>query len=611
VSISPNACVIIDDKPHFLTVNEILKINTDKTVALLTQELEIRRSSLLEKILFSSLEKIFIENRIYRDIEECETWEEVLTAIDKGLEPYKKQFYREITEEDLVRLTEIKIKRISRFDSFKAEEALKKLEEDLKETEYHLAHIIEYAVDYFKGLLERYGKGRERKTEIKSFETISAKVVAANNAKLYVNRSEGFIGYGLKKDEFVMECSDLDDVMVIRKDGVCKVSRISDKVFMGKGILYAGVFKKNDERLVFNMIYLDGKSGRSMAKRFQVLAITRDKEYQLTKGHKGSKALYLSANPNAEAEVVTVYLTSGSKARKKVFDFDFVDLDIKGRSAGGNIVTRYPVRKVVLSKEGVSTMGGLDIWYDPIVGRLNRDQRGNYVGKFQGNDRIMVVYKDGSYELTDFELTNRYEPEKVVMLDQYASDKVVSAVHYDSASKSYYLKRFCIETSTVGKRFIFINESQGSKLLAATSLQEPTLKIQFKREKSRKTEEAEFVSNDLIEVKGWKATGNKFTKHRVVSAAFLGPDGVEEVAKPPQSSTPPAPQPAKDTDVKSAEEPDKPSKKVASKQSQKPKSKAKDQGEASDKGDGYQVGTTIDLDVSSDGEQDQLGLFES
>ena len=266
VSISPNACIIIDDKPHFLTVNEILKISTDQTVALLTQELEIKRASLLERILFSSLEKIFIENRIYRDIEECETWEEVLAAIDKGLKPYKKQFYREITEEDLVRLTEIKIKRISKYDSFKAEEALKKLEEDLKETEYHLAHIIDYAVDYFKGLLERYGEGRERKTEIKSFETISAKVVAANNARLYVNRNEGFIGYGLKRDEFVMECSDLDDVMVIRKDGVCKVSRISDKVFMGKGILYAGVFKKNDERRVFNLIYLDGKSGRSHGK---------------------------------------------------------------------------------------------------------------------------------------------------------------------------------------------------------------------------------------------------------------------------------------------------------------------------------------------------------
>ena len=412
ISISPNACVIIDEKPHFMSVNDILRINTDQTVALLKRELEIKRDALLEKILFSSLEKIFIENRIYRDIEECETWESVISTIDQGLQPFKKQFYREITEEDIVRLTEIKIKRISRYDSLKADELMKKLEQDLKETEHHLANLTDYAIAYFKNLLEKYGAGRERKTEIKSFDSISAQVVAANNVRLYVNRKEGFIGYGLRKDEFITECSDLDDILVLRKDGVCKVSRISDKVFMGKDILYAGVFKKNDERQVYNMIYLDGKSGRSLAKRFQVLAVTRDKEYNLTKGTKGTKVLYLTANPNAEAESVTVYLTAGSKARKKVFDFDFASLDIKGRGAGGNIVTRYPVRKVALKSEGVSTMGGLDIWYDDTVGRLNRDQRGQFLGKFHGDDRIVVLYRDGTYELTDFELTNRYELEK-------------------------------------------------------------------------------------------------------------------------------------------------------------------------------------------------------
>ena len=333
-----------------------------------------------------------------------------------------------------------------------------------------------------------------------------------------------------------------------------------------------------------------------MAKRFQVLAITRDKEYLLTKGHKGSKVLYLSANPNAEAETVSVYLTSGSKARKKVFDFDFSELDIKGRGAGGNIVTRYPVRKVVLSKEGVSTMGGLDIWYDPVVGRLNRDQRGNYIGKFQGNDRIMVVYKDGSYELTDFELTNRYEPEKVVVLDQYAADQVITAVHYDSSAKTHYVKRFCIETTTIGKRFTFINENQGSKLLAATSHQDPILKIQFKREKSRKTEETELNSNDLIEVKGWKATGNKFTKHRVVSASFAGVDKAKSKARPsPKTAAVATTQP----------------KSSATKSDKQAKSPSKDPDNSEPKDDGYQVGTTIDLDVGSDKEQDQLGLFES
>ncbi|MDX1629656.1 MAG: DNA gyrase/topoisomerase IV subunit A, partial [Fulvivirga sp.] len=364
VSISPNACVIIDDKPHFMSVNEMLKVNTHQTVDLLTQELEIKKAELKEKILFSSLEKIFIENRIYRDIEECETWEAVIKTIDKGLDPYKKQFYREITEEDIVKLTEIKIKRISKFDSFKADEQLKKLEEALKETEHNLANITDFAIDYFENLLEKYGKGRERRTEIKSFDSIDTTIVAANNQKLYVNRKDGFVGYGLKKDEFVTECSDIDDIIAIRKDGKFMVSKVADKVFMGKDILYTGVWKKGDERMTYNMIYVDGKSGRSMAKRFHVKAVTRDKEYDLTKGHKNSKVHYLSANPNGEAEIVTVKLTSGCKARKKVFEFDFAELDIKGRGAGGNIITKYPVRKVELKEEGYSTLSGLDIWYD-------------------------------------------------------------------------------------------------------------------------------------------------------------------------------------------------------------------------------------------------------
>jgi topoisomerase-4 subunit A len=340
VSISPNACVIVDEKPRFIGVSEILQHSVDQTVDLLRQELEIRKGELLEKILFSSLEKIFIENRIYRDIEECETWEAVIETIDKGLDPFKPQFYREITKDDIVRLTEIKIKRISKFDSFKADELMKKLEEELQQTEHHLNNLIEYAVSYYQNLLDKYGKGRERKTEITNFDTISANVVAANNAKLYVNRKDGFIGTGLKKDEFVTECSDIDDIIVFRKDGVCQVTRIQDKVFVGKDILYAGVFKKGDERMVYNLIYVDGKTGRSMVKRFQVLAVTRDKEYDLTKGTKGSKVLYFTANPNGEAEIVTVYLTGGSKARKKVFDFDFSELEIKGRGAGGNILTK-------------------------------------------------------------------------------------------------------------------------------------------------------------------------------------------------------------------------------------------------------------------------------
>ena len=595
VSISPNACVIIDEKPHFLTVNEILRINTDQTVRLLKKELEIRRDALLEKILFSSLEKIFIENRIYRDIEECETWEAVIATIDRGLDPFKKQFYREITEDDIVRLTEIKIKRISKFDALKADELMTKLEEDLKETKHNLANLTEFAIAYFKNLLEKYGKGRERKTEIKSFENISAQVVAANNVKLYVNRKEGFIGFGLRKEELLTECSDLDDILVLRKDGVCKVSRIADKVFMGKDILYAGVFKRNDERQVYNMIYVDGKSGRALAKRFQVLAVTRDKEYNLTKGSKGSRVLYLTANPNAEAESVTVFLSAGAKARKKSFDFDFATLEIKGRGAGGNIVSRYPVRKISLKTEGTSTMGGLDIWYDDTIGRLNRDQRGKFLGNFQGENRVIAIYKDGTYELTDFELTNRYEPEKVVCVDKVEEDTVISAVHYEGASKVHYLKRFKVETTTLAKRFSFISESPGSKLLAATTDVNAVLEFDFRPAKTRKSLQTQVDPKTHIDVKGWKANGNRLSPHKVLKAKF---HLVNAESKKGAISS--------ETTTKAKPKP------TGTKVIPKPESEAETRKEKSKPVDpGFQVGSTIELEVPTTKEQeDQLGLFE-
>lgn len=524
ISISPNACVIIDEKPVFIPVDEILKLNTHQTVDLLTRELEIKRGELMEKILFSSLEKIFIENRIYRDIEACETWEDVLSTIDKGLEPYKKQFYREITQDDIIRLTEIKIKRISKFDSFKADELMKKLEKDLKETEHHLAHITDFAISYFQNLLEKYGKGRERKTEIKSFDTIAATIVAANNQKLYVNRKDGFIGYGLRKDEFVSECSDLDDVIVIRKDGKFMVSRIAEKVFMGKDILHVSVWKKGDERMVYNAIYVDGTTGKSMVKRFNVLAVTRDKAYDLTKGNKGSKLLYLTANPNGEAEVVTIKLTSGSKARKKVFDFDFSDLEIKGRAAGGNILTRYPVRRVELRTAGISTLSGLDIWYDDTVGRLNREKRGKHIGKFNSEDKILVIYQDGSYELTGYELTNRYEPKKVYLIYRFDPETVITAIHYDGESKNYYIKRFQIETTTVNKRFPFINESKGSKLVAASLHPSPEATLELLKGKSKEKLTETVKLNDLIDVKGWKAIGNRLSPYVVKKIKLIEPE---------------------------------------------------------------------------------------
>jgi topoisomerase-4 subunit A len=528
VSISPNACIILDEKPHFMDVHQILKINTDQTLQLLKRELEIKRAELLEKILFSSLEKIFIENRIYRDIEECETWEAVIETIDKGLEPFKKQFYREITEDDIVRLTEIKIKRISKYDSLKADESLKKLEDDLSQVEFNLKNLVDYAVNYFKNLKEKYGKDKDRKTEIKNFDSIAATVVAANNQKLFVNRADGFIGYGLKKDEFISECSDLDDVIAFRKDGKFKVSRIAEKVFMGKDILHAAVFNKNDERMVYNMVYLDGKTGKSMVKRFQVLGITRDKEYDLTKGHKGSIVLYFTANPNGEAEAISVNLTSGSKARKKIFEFDFSSIEIKGRGSQGNILTKYPVRKIQLKTAGISTLGGLDIWYDPTIGRLNRDGRGKYLGNFKPEDQIIVMTRDGSYTLTSFDLTNRYEPEKVILIDKFEPNDVISAVYYHGGNKTFYIKRFTIETLSAGKKFNFISEEKGSRLEVATNHMNQKIRVHYrvKRKDAKKTDE--FILDEMIETKGWRAIGNKLSNNMIRKVELLNGEELKQ-----------------------------------------------------------------------------------
>lgn len=522
VSISPNACVIHEEKPQFLGVTEILDHSVNQTVEILKQELEIRKLELMEKILFSSLEKIFIENRIYRDIEECETWEAVLETIDKGLEPFKPQFYREITQDDIIRLTEIKIKRISRFDTFKADELMRKLEDELKETEHHLEHLTDYAISYYQNLLSKYGKGRERKTQITNFDTISAAVVAANNSKLYVNREDGFIGYGLKKDEFVCDCSDIDDIIVFRRDGICQVTRIQEKVFVGKNIIHVGVFNKNDERMVYNLAYVDGKTGRSMIKRFQILSVTRDREYDLTKGGKNSKVHYFSANPNGEAEVITVYLTAASKARKKVFDFDFSEIEIKGRGAGGNILTKYPVRKVQFKSAGVSTLGGLDIWYDEIIGRLNRDERGVHLGNFMPEDKIIVFYKDGSYELTSFELTNHYEQNQVLSMGKFEPKQPVNAIHMDGENKTYYVKRFLIETTTVNKRFGFISDAKGSKLVFANNSNTTMLEVTYKDGRSKETKELDLA--DVVDVKGWKAIGNKSPIQNVISATEVTSD---------------------------------------------------------------------------------------
>ncbi|OOG73730.1 DNA gyrase/topoisomerase IV subunit A [Algoriphagus sp. A40] len=567
ISISPNACVIIEDKPVFLTVNQILEYNTKQTKDLLRRELEIRKAELMEKLLFSSLEKIFIENRIYRDIEECTTWDAVLEAIDKGLDPFKPDFYREITQEDLLRLTEIKIKRISKFDAFKADELMKRLQEELKEVNYNLKHLTEYSIKYYQNLLDKFGKGRERKTEIRALDTIEATVVAANNAKLYVNRVDGFVGSGLKKDEFICDCSDLDDVIVIRRDGKFMVSRIQEKGFMGKDILYVGIFRKNDDRMTYNLIYLEGSSGRSMVKRFQVGGITRDKEYDLTKGTKGTKVMYLTANPNAEAETVTVYLTQGAKARVKVFDFDFSEIEIKGRGAGGNILTKYPVRKIQFKMEGKSTLGGLNIYYDVVVGRLNTDQRGKLIGNFLGDDKILVCYKNGDYELTTFELTNRYEPGDVVLIEKFDLKKIISAIYYDGGTKTFFVKRFGIETTTVNKRFNFISDHKQSYLKIVSTVSQPQVSVTLI--KGKEEEVMDYDLDMLIDVKGWKAIGNKLSTYPVKEVSLIQSEKVTE---------------SEPVDEKSEE------------------------AEAADTDQELEIGSTIDLTPKKD-EDEQLGLF--
>jgi topoisomerase IV subunit A len=526
-SISPNACVIVDDKPVFLGVDEILKICTKQTVDLLNQELEIRKKELLEKLLFASLEKIFIENRIYRKIEECETWEEVILTIDKGLTPFKKQFYRAITTEDIVRLTEIKIKRISKFDSFKADDLMLNYSNELKKVEHNLANIVDFSIAYYADLLKKYGKGRERKTEIKTFDVINATVVAANNQKLYINRSEGFIGFGLKKDEFICDCSDIDDVIVFRRDGICVVKKIGDKVFVGKDILYAGIFRKGDERMVYNLISLDGASGNSMVKRFNVLGVTREKEYPLVKANKASKILYFSANPNGEAESVTVTLSPTCKAKNKVFDFDFSTLEIKGRDTQGNILTKHPVKKVTFKKAGGSTLLGTDIWYDDSVGRLNTDNKGAFIGTFEQDEKILVIYKDGNYEITGFELTNRYDAEQLLTIEKYVADCTISALYIDAPSKTYYIKRFKLETTTLGKRFSFIPEGKGNHVLFVSTDAKPKIKVDFAKGKYVTNPTLIISMDEFAEIKGWKTIGNKLGSNKINAISRLEPKKAE------------------------------------------------------------------------------------
>lgn len=525
VSISPNACIIENDKPKFIGVNEILKISTDRTLSLLKLELEIHKAEILEHLHFSSLEKIFIEKRIYRKIEECETWEDVLEAIDKGLKPYKKEFYREIIPDDVLRLTEIKIKRISKFDSFKADEAIKALEKDLKIVKSNLANLTEYAIDYFKNLKEKYGKGRERKTDIKSFNTIEAKRVAIANVKLYVDREEGFAGTGIRNAEFVCECSDIDDIIVFRGDGTMIVTKVADKSFVGKDVKYINVFKKNDERTIYHMIYRDGMKGTNYMKRFAVTGAIRDKEYVLTRANENSYVHYLSANPNGEVEIVTVYLRQAKGLRKLEFDVNFSDMEIKSRDGIGNIVTKNTIRKVEQKEKGASTLAGIKVWFDDTVHRLNTDEHGMYIGEFSGDDRILSVTSSGTYKLTNFDVTNHFD-EDIILIEKFNAEKPLSAIYYDGESKTYFVKRFIVEQTD--KKVLFISEANGSRLEIISSDQLPVVQVIYK-DKNKRAQKIKLA--EFIEIKGLKAKGNKLTDEKVKEINLLEAEDLPAVTK--------------------------------------------------------------------------------
>ena len=522
-SISPNACVIIDNKPHFLTVSECLRISTENTRQLLKWELEIKKAELEEKWHFVSLEKIFIENRIYHEIEECESWEEVMTTIDRELKKYivtpgmeqksgdtRLRLMRDVTDEDITKLTEIRIKRISKYNKFAADELLANLENEIATVKHNLEHLTDFAIAYFEELLRKYGKGRERRTEIAVFDNIQATKVVANNAKLYVNRADGFIGMGLKKDEFVGDCSDIDDIIVFRKDGKFLVTRISDKTFVGKDIIQVAVWNKADERTTYNMVYTDGKEGTSYVKRFNVTAITRDKEYDLTRGNPNSKVLYFTANPNGESEVINVKLSQGCKAKNKLFDYDFGDLEIKGRGSQGNILTKYPVVKISQKEAGKSTLGARQIWFDDITSRLNTDGRGRLLGNFDTGDAILVLYNDGSYEMTDFELTNRYEMKNIAYLGKFDPEQVINAVHFEGNKGWTMVKRFKIETSKLNEKFSYLSDHKNSKLLYVSVAEAPVVEYSMKVDGKKMSGELKPAS--LVDVKGWKAIGNKVSE---------------------------------------------------------------------------------------------------
>ncbi|MCK9400469.1 MAG: DNA gyrase/topoisomerase IV subunit A [Bacteroidales bacterium] len=530
VPVSPNACVIKDGKPQFLDVKEILRISTQHALDLIRRELEIRMTESKDQWHYSNLEKIFIEFKIYRKIETSETWEEVIDAIEKGLAPHRKKLLRDITLDDIIRLTEIKIKRISRFDSQKADEQILAIENEIAEVQNHLEHLVDYAILYFEQIKKKYGKGKERKTEIRSFDTIEAASVAAASQRFYINREEGFAGTSLKKDEYICDCSDIDDIILFREDGSFLVRKVESKFFAGKDIVYINVYKKNDERTIYNMIYRDGKKGACYVKRFAVVGVTRDKEYDLTKGSPGSKVIYFSANPNGEAEMLKVFLRPKPRMKKTTFEFDFSRITIKGRSSLGNILTKNPVRQIVKKEHGVSTLGARGIWFDESVKRLSADERGSYLGAFEGDDKIMTIHKSGVYKLYNYDLSTHFDEDMFFIL-KYDPKIVVSVVYFDGNTSNYYLKRFNIDLSD--KAVNFLNDHKDSRLVEVSLDWLPQLGLSFEEKNGKKRDDEKVNVAEFIGVKSYRAKGRRLSAHAIDRIKWLEPLPYEQEEEVP------------------------------------------------------------------------------
>jgi len=478
---------------------------------LLRRELEINLKELQEKWHFSSLEKIFIENRIYRDIEECETWDAVIEAIDKGLKPFTNHLLRKVTQDDIVRLTEIKIKRISKFDSFKADADILKLEEQIAVIKDHLDNLVNYAIDYFKNLKKKYGEHRGRRTEIKTFDNIIATKVVAKNEKLYVNREEGFIGTSMRKDEFVCNCSDIDEIIVFRKDGKVVVTKVDKKTFVGKNIIYVAIFKKKDDRTTYNMVYTNGVNKNSYMKRFHITSSTRDKEYDLTKNGKG-EVIYFSANPNGEAEKISVHLRALQRLKKLKFDLDFSELTIKGKLSMGNLVSKTPIKRIELKEEGVSTLSARKIWFDEVINKLNTEERGKYLGEFEADDKIIVVQKSGVLQLLNFDLSRHFN-EDILLIEKWKFEDPLTAIYFDASKDCYYVKRFVPVDNN--KAITIISESKDSFLEIVTSHPSPELEVSYVKERGKERKEERFELIDFIAVKGEKAQGKKLSSKKI------------------------------------------------------------------------------------------------